>query len=290
MRHVSKTHRVALDWLFDRINLEPIQIKYIDTKNQLADRLTKGIFTRDEWNHLLCLFNIMNFSMFSCNFLSDPNGKQSAMSKRRLDATSREGSPVAKTKPTVPAKARPINLVLHSPWNARANPSQDLGNSVNPGKDDKGHLTRTRKLEQTTQNPEVERSQVVRQENAQKFRFLGTVQSGGSFALCRHKETCACSNSKNGNSKYEVHEPSVHDKYLPLSAKEVGNYRSILNGLNGSIEDTCIDMENVYGFIDECSHSSWTELFGEIGDLQEHELRRNSELIQYHTEIDIGAF
>ena len=52
MRHVSRTHRVTLDWLFDRINLDPkIQIKYIDTKNQLADRLTKGNFTRDEWNH-----------------------------------------------------------------------------------------------------------------------------------------------------------------------------------------------------------------------------------------------
>ena len=33
LRHVSRTHRVALDWLFDRINLDPkIQIKYIDTK------------------------------------------------------------------------------------------------------------------------------------------------------------------------------------------------------------------------------------------------------------------
>ena len=63
MRHVSRTHRVALDWLFDRINLDPkIQIKYIDTKNQLADILTKGNFTRDEWNHLLCLFNISHFS------------------------------------------------------------------------------------------------------------------------------------------------------------------------------------------------------------------------------------
>ena len=59
MRHVSRTHRVALDWLFDRVNLDSkIQIKYIDTKNQLADILTKGSFTRDEWNHLLCLFNI----------------------------------------------------------------------------------------------------------------------------------------------------------------------------------------------------------------------------------------
>ena len=33
MRHVSRTHKVALDWLFDRINLDSkIQIKYIDTK------------------------------------------------------------------------------------------------------------------------------------------------------------------------------------------------------------------------------------------------------------------
>ena len=43
MRHVSRTHRVALDWLFDRINLEPkIKIKYVETKNQLADILAKG--------------------------------------------------------------------------------------------------------------------------------------------------------------------------------------------------------------------------------------------------------
>ena len=44
-----------------------IQIKYIDTKNQLADMLTKGNFTRDEWNHFLCLFNISHFSSFGCS-------------------------------------------------------------------------------------------------------------------------------------------------------------------------------------------------------------------------------
>ena len=62
MRHVSRTHRVALDWLFDRINLEPkIQINYVDTKNQLADILTEGNFTRDERNHLSCLPNHQPF-------------------------------------------------------------------------------------------------------------------------------------------------------------------------------------------------------------------------------------
>ena len=66
MRHVSRTHRVAFDWLFDRINLDPkIQIKYVDTKNQLADILTKGNFTRDEWNNLLHLFNVSIFSSAS---------------------------------------------------------------------------------------------------------------------------------------------------------------------------------------------------------------------------------
>ena len=75
MRHVSRTHRVALDWLFDRINLDPkIQIKYIGTKNQLADILTKGSFTRDEWNHLLCLFNVSHFSSTVC---SDTMAKRS---------------------------------------------------------------------------------------------------------------------------------------------------------------------------------------------------------------------
>ena len=67
MRHVSRTHRVALDWLFDGINLDPkIKIRYIDTKHQLADILTKGNFTRDEWNNLIHLFTISHFSFTCC--------------------------------------------------------------------------------------------------------------------------------------------------------------------------------------------------------------------------------
>ena len=77
MRHVSRTHRVASDWLFDRINLDPkIHMKYVDTKNQLADMLTKRSFTRDEWCHLLRMFNFVNLSIFSCcHFLSIKKGE-----------------------------------------------------------------------------------------------------------------------------------------------------------------------------------------------------------------------
>ena len=88
MRHVSRTHRVALDWLFDRIRLGPkIQIKYVNTKNQLADILTKGSFTRDERNQLLRLLNIMNFTQcfpaaILSNFLSGSIRERCAMSKR----------------------------------------------------------------------------------------------------------------------------------------------------------------------------------------------------------------
>ena len=97
MRHVSRTHRVALDWLFDRINLDPkFQIKYIDTKNQLADILTKGNFTRDEWNHLLCVFNISHFS--SINSVK-------AMSKRTQEDSGEERI-TAKSKPMMSLVSR----------------------------------------------------------------------------------------------------------------------------------------------------------------------------------------
>ena len=97
MRHVSRTHRVALDWVFDRINLDSkIQIKYTDTKNQLADILTKGNFTRDEWNHLLNLFNISHFSSTACT---------AAMAKR-IQQESGEERVTAKSRPMMNLTAR----------------------------------------------------------------------------------------------------------------------------------------------------------------------------------------
>ena len=97
MRHVSRTHRVELNWLFDRINLDSkIQIKYIDTKNQLADILIKGNFTRDEWNHLLCLFNISHFNSAVC----------SETMAKRLQQDSGEERVTAKSRPMMSFIAR----------------------------------------------------------------------------------------------------------------------------------------------------------------------------------------
>ena len=44
MRHVSRTHKVALDWLFDRINLDPkIQIRYLTPNTKSQTSWPKGI-------------------------------------------------------------------------------------------------------------------------------------------------------------------------------------------------------------------------------------------------------
>ena len=112
MRHVSRTPRVALGWLFDRINLDSkIHIKYTDTKNQLADILTKGNFTRDEWNHSLCLFHISHFSSTVCS---------DTMAKRKQQQSGEE---------RVTAKSRPMmNLVASTPSFV------SCSTSVSPGK------------------------------------------------------------------------------------------------------------------------------------------------------------
>ena len=122
MRHVSRTHRVALDWLFDRINLDPkIQIRYIDTKNQLADILTKGNFTRDEWNHVLTLFNISHFGSTACI---------AAMAKR-AQQESGEGRVTAKSRPMMNLTARTPSFVSSS---ASSNPGRTSYGYQDPGK------------------------------------------------------------------------------------------------------------------------------------------------------------
>ena len=124
MRHVSRTHRVALDWLFDRINLDSkIQIKYIDTKNQLADILTKGNFTRDEWNHLLCLLNISHFSSTDC----------SEVMSKRTHKDSGEERVTAKSKPIINLVSRCSETTLDVlPSTASESPGKTRYESQSP--------------------------------------------------------------------------------------------------------------------------------------------------------------
>ena len=124
MRHVSRTHRVALDWLFYRINLDSkIQIKYINTKNQLADILTEGNFTRDEWNHFLNLFNISNFSSTACTAAMATRAQQGS-GEERVTVKSRPMMNLTARMPSVVSSSFSSNLGRTSYGN------QDPGKSV----------------------------------------------------------------------------------------------------------------------------------------------------------------
>ena len=80
-------------------------------KNKLADMLTQGNFTRDEWNHLLCLFNI---SHFSCTVCSE------GIAKRTKKDSGEE---------RVTAKSRPMMSLI-----ARAPSTLSSSASKSPGK------------------------------------------------------------------------------------------------------------------------------------------------------------
>ena len=92
MRHVSRNHRVAWTPKSKSNTLIP--------KTFFEDMLTKNHFTRDEWNHLLRLVNIMSFSMFSCGHYS-PTNNFISMSKRLIQdgKPGEEERAVPKSKP-----------------------------------------------------------------------------------------------------------------------------------------------------------------------------------------------
>ena len=61
MRHVSRTHRVDLDWLFESINLDSdMCVRYVLVNQQIVDIAATSSFTRDKWNELTTVFGIVS--------------------------------------------------------------------------------------------------------------------------------------------------------------------------------------------------------------------------------------
>ena len=190
MRHVSRTHRVALDWLFDRINLDSkIHIKYIDTKNQLADILTKGNFTRDEWNHLLNLFNIIHFSSTACI---------AAMAKRAQQESGEERV-TAKSRPMMNLTARMPSVVSSS---TSSNPERTSYGYQDPGKSVAGD-DRSGKLEKTSwdmmQQVVPHREEPLLDGNAHSVRYGEMIHDGsGKPEKVNSQEGCRFRNFRHG--------------------------------------------------------------------------------------------
>ena len=124
MRHVSRTHWVALNRLYDRVNLDPkIQIKYVDTKNQLADMLTKG----NSPGMSGTIFFVCSASWISRCFLAvifTPTNNPKTSSKRQM----KEKKPGEEER--VVAKSKPMMILVSK--TANQSPTA-LGWKIGPG-------------------------------------------------------------------------------------------------------------------------------------------------------------
>ena len=101
---------------------------------------------------------------------------------------------------------------------------QDLGYPVNPVNDDEGQgdHTVTRRLVRTTQNPEVERSQVRRQENAQSSdsRKQCDQEEASNSTSTRRLVQAATPRTEFQNMKYTNHQYTT--KIFQFLQKKLG--------------------------------------------------------------------
>ena len=167
-----------------------------------------------------------------------------------------------KPKPMVPAKARPITLLMRGPVNEEIS-SQSVGSLVNPGNTDErkeaeiaaGHIMRA------ASSSEIRYLQASRQENVP----MASRKLVREDQLQKHSDERKHSNTKS-TRKLAACTPE-------LGNYGIGNVSKRRNLFNASIQNKCIDMENVRVFVNESRHPSWAELFGEFGDLQKHKIR-----------------
>ena len=58
LHHLPRTHRIDLNWLFEVCAHPRVMMKYVNTKQQCADLMTKALNNPQAWQHLLGLVQI----------------------------------------------------------------------------------------------------------------------------------------------------------------------------------------------------------------------------------------
>ena len=162
--------------------------KVRNTNEVIADMLTKGNFTRDEWNNLLCLFNISHFSSLCCAKNFSLISCTDRMAKR-MQEQSEENRIVAKSRPTA-MKLTSSVATSSSSWNSpiasrcpvilKAS-SRQVGLSRKPG-------VNTRQ----NSNPDAASSSQGWQRDAQLFISTGkpVATDKDQMSLIRQKKIC----------------------------------------------------------------------------------------------------
>ena len=120
LRYVTRTHRVDLDWIIERIKTDTgISMKYVKTSEQLADMLTKASFAAPLWKTLLKLHQIGVHRNFSARPQPEP------MFFAMLSVSSESGEKSHKCGCDLPQShlgsktqkwlLRPLRRLLHDP-------------------------------------------------------------------------------------------------------------------------------------------------------------------------------
>ena len=129
------TEFLLIGYLTESILGPKTRIRYIDTKHQMADILTKGHFTRDEWNTLLCLFNISHFTSLCCAKNLSLLSCITERMPKRMQEQSEENRIVAKSRPVVmnltSSVATSVSIASRSPGIPKAS-SRRVGLSGRP--------------------------------------------------------------------------------------------------------------------------------------------------------------
>jgi hypothetical protein len=59
LRHLPRTHRIDVSWLFEVCAAPEIKLLHVGTKSQVADVLTKAFTNVETWHHLLRIAKIV---------------------------------------------------------------------------------------------------------------------------------------------------------------------------------------------------------------------------------------
>ena len=199
-----------------------------------------------------------------------------------------------KPKPVNPAmaKSRPMNLVLHNPLSARKNPPQDLSDPVNPGnaEEERGGDSSSRKQERNPSQDPIEYSQVRRQENTQNADPWQQEDREESLSSTSTRKLV-----REVNTKKEFHDMRISNyqyltKVFQSLQKKLGVTACRSTFAMEAIKTNVLIWRLFMSSSMKSSHSSSAKLYREFGSLRKHELRGNSQLTQYPTEIGIGTF
>ena len=257
MRHVSRTHRVALDWLVVRWNkLGP------QNPNQI---------TCDEWNHLLRFFNIMNFAMSCCShFLSIL--KPNTMSKRAKEKRTEEELVVATPRP---ARLVTRNLSAKQFFSLNSGASYSLENQElcrNSVSTSSGHESNRAQERQRDADPFSRSGRPVRSVCGRSS--TGRLVRGIENQLAR--------------TKWDYHNMQISNNQ---HIERV--FRNVRQKLNRSKNEQIFVIKSMYWSGDRLCQERWKQqcILDNImmSDLQEHQLRTAQDGVRHHAEVDLGS-